>query len=78
MVCIALSKLPLEAFVDGPGAQDQDVVARLYMVCDLVEKSVQMLESVRLAGRLWGAAAAMAKDGIVPDVAGGSVVRRHL
>jgi hypothetical protein len=67
-----------EAFVDGPGSQDQQVVARRQLVRDLRDKSVQVLEAVRFARGLRDATAAVAKHRIMPDVAGGPVVRRHL
>ncbi len=64
--------------MDGPGTQDQQVVARRQLVRDLGDKSVQVLEAVRLAGGLRDATAAMANERVMPDVARGFVVGRHV
>jgi hypothetical protein len=77
VVLVARRELPRQAFVDRPGTEDQQVVARDHPVRDVADKSIQVFDAVWLAGRLRDAAAAVTDCGIVPDVARGPVVSRH-
>jgi hypothetical protein len=75
---VALGELPRQAFVDRPGTEDQQVVARRQPDLDVFQVSAQVFEPVRLAGRLRAASAAVTDGGIVPDMAGRPVMSRHL
>jgi hypothetical protein len=75
---VALREPPRQAFVDRPGTEDQEVVASGQPVRDVSDESVQVFDAMRLAGRLRAAAAAVTDGRIVPDVAGGPVMSRHV
>jgi hypothetical protein len=78
VVLVVLRDSARQAFVDRPGTEDQQLVARGQPVRDVSDESIQVFDPVRLAGRLRATAAAVADGGIVPDVAGGPVMSRHL
>lgn len=78
VVPIALGQVPLQAFMYGARTDDEQVVVRAQPMGDLHDKSLEVLEAVRLSGSLWATATAVAHGGIVPDVAGGPVVSRNL
>lgn len=78
MAPVALLEVPRQLFVNSPGTEDQQLVARRQPVRDLLDKSLQMFDPVRLAGGLRAAAASVTNGGIVPDVARGFVMSRHL
>jgi hypothetical protein len=69
--------LPRQAFVDGAGTEDEQVVARGQPAHDISDEAVQVFDPVRLAGRLW-AAAAVTDTWIVTDMACRPVMSRHL
>jgi hypothetical protein len=75
---VALEDVPLQLFTDGAWTEDEQLLVGAHPICDLLDKSPEVLEAVRLAGSLRAATAAVAHGGIVPDVAGGPVVSRHL
>ena len=78
---VVLPRLPdesFQAFAHGTGTEDEQVVARRQAIRDMFDKSIEVLEAVRLAGGLRRPTAAVADAGIVPDMAGGPVVGRHL
>lgn len=75
---VALRDMPLEAFMDDPWTEDQQVVAPRQPVRDVDDESLQVFEAVGLASGLRAATTAVANGGIVPDVAGGTMVSRHL
>jgi hypothetical protein len=70
--------MPLQAFVDDPWTEYQQVVAPRQPVRDVDDESLQVFEAVGLAGGLRAPTAAVANGGIVPDVTGGTMVSRHL
>jgi hypothetical protein len=70
--------MPQQAFMDDTWAEEQQVVALRQPVRDVDDESLEVLEAVRLAAGLRAASAAVADGGIVPDVAGGATVGRHL
>ncbi|HEX5825013.1 MAG TPA: hypothetical protein VFY18_11200 [Candidatus Limnocylindrales bacterium] len=76
MVRVALEEMLHQAFVDGPGTEDQKGVARPQPVRDVQDKPLQVFEAVCLAGGLW-APAAVTDCRIMPDVAGGPMVSRY-
>jgi hypothetical protein len=78
VVLVGRAELPRQAFVDRPGTEDQQVVARAQSVCDVSDKSIQVFDAARLAGGLRAPASAAVTDGgIVPDVSGCPVMSRH-
>lgn len=78
MVRVALEDVPSQTFVDRPRTDDEQVVVRGQPVGDVHNESLEVLETVRLAGSLWAATATVANARIVPDVAGGPVTSRYL
>jgi hypothetical protein len=69
--------VPRQAFVNRPGTEDQQVVARGQPVRDVSDEVVQVFDPVRLPGRLRAAAAAVTNGWIVSDMASRPVMRRH-
>jgi hypothetical protein len=78
MVLVHVTDQSLQAFAHSTGTEDEQVVARRQAIRDLFDKSIEVLEAVRLAGGLPRPTAAVADGGIVPDMAGGPVMSRHL
>jgi hypothetical protein len=75
---VAIRDMPLQAFVDHPWTEYQQVVVPRQPVRDIDDESLQVFEAVGLTGGLRAATAAVADGGIVPDVSGGPTVSRHL
>lgn len=78
VVRVAFEDVTLQAFADRARTQDEQVVVRGQPRGDLHDKSLEVLEAVRLARGLDWPTAPVADAGIVPDVAGGLVMCRHL
>jgi hypothetical protein len=70
--------MPLQAFVDDPWTEYQQVVAPRQPVRDVDDESLQVFEAVRRATGLRAPSAAVADGRVVPDVSGGPMVSRHL
>ena len=77
-VPIPRGKQAREAFVNGPRAEDQEVVAGTQPARDLDDESLQVFEAVRLARCLRDPSAAVAHGGVMSDVARRPVMSRHL
>ena len=75
---VALGDLTRQAFVDGPRADDQQLVVRGQSTGDLRDELLQVLESVRLTGRLRAAPAAVPDTGLMTNMSGGPAMSRHL
>ena len=52
VVPVALREVPCQAFVDRPGTEDEQIVARGQPVRDVSDEAVQVFDPVRLPGRL--------------------------
>jgi hypothetical protein len=74
VVRIAVRDMLGEALVNVAGTHDQQVIARRQPVRDLLHEALQVLQAMWLTNGV-GAATAVTDRGIVPDVAGGPVVR---
>jgi hypothetical protein len=59
MAHVALGEMLCQAFVDGPGTENQKGVTRRQPVRHVHDKLLQVFEAVRLAGGLWAAPAAV-------------------
>jgi hypothetical protein len=78
IVSVAFEDMPVQAFVDCPRTDDEQVVVLGQPAGDVVYKSLEMLETVRLAGVLRAATATVTNARIVPDVTGGPVASGHV
>jgi hypothetical protein len=77
-VLVARSDVTRQAFVDGAWTDDQQLVVRGQPTGHLRDEPLQVLEPVRLTGRLRAAPATVPDSGVVPNMTGGPVMSRHL
>ncbi|HEY7524726.1 MAG TPA: hypothetical protein VH720_13840 [Candidatus Limnocylindrales bacterium] len=75
---IGLGDLTRETLMHGSGTDDEKVVPGRKPGGDCIQEAGEMLEAVRLAGGLRNPTAAVAECGVMPDMAGGPVMRRHV
>ncbi len=78
MAVIRLAEMSLQVFSHGPWTEDEQVFVRRQAAGDLCDKPFEVLKAMRFTGILRASAAAVADHGIVPDMAGGATMRRHL
>ena len=78
VAAVTLGDVPGQAFVDCPGTQDQQVVAPGHSVRDVVDKSIQVFDAMRLAGGLRAAATTVTDGGVVSHAPRGPVMSRDV
>jgi hypothetical protein len=78
VVLVALTDESLEPLVHGAGTENEQVVIGPETTRHLLDELPEVLETMRLAGSPRGPTAALTHRGIVPDMTGGAVVRRHV
>jgi hypothetical protein len=77
-VLVELADVSFQAFVHGTRTEDEQVVVGGQAVRDVLDELPEVLEAVWLAGRLRTPASTVANHWVVPDMAGGATVGRHL
>jgi hypothetical protein len=75
---VLLGDLAGEAATHGPWAEQQQIVVVGQSGGDRIDEASEVLESVRLTGRLRRAATAVSDAGVVSDMAGRSVMGWHI
>jgi malic enzyme len=77
-VLVGVTDRSRQVFAHGPRTEDEQILVRRQAMRDLFDEPREMLEAVRLAGGLRWPTAAVADPWFVPNMAGCSVVSRHL